>query len=162
MVFDASTLILLAKVNLLRGTAARHHAIVTGQVEKEATRQESDDAKLIALLIDDGSVAVSVARQVSGEVQKLQKDFGLAEGEASSLWRAAERDEALATDDGPAIRACKVLGVPFVTAIHFLLDALRSGELSREMVLAKLERLAVYGRYHERILGDAKRRIEGE
>jgi predicted nucleic acid-binding protein len=162
VVFDASTLILLAKLELLPSIVSQHDVLMTPVVEREAVRRASHDAVLIARLMSQGSIQVVRTPYPRQEVRSLQKDFGLAAGEATSLWLAASKRETLATDDGPAIRACKVVGVPFVTAIHFLLDALRRGDLSQEVALAKLERLAVHGRYHQRILDAARSKMEGE
>ena len=162
MVFDASTLILLAKVDLLRWVTRQHEAVVTPEVESEATRQGSPDALLIALLVSQGLIVVAGTRCETRDVRRLQKDFGLAVGEATSLWLAVDRGDALATDDGPAIRACKLLEVPFVTAIHFSLAAFRCGALSRELAVVTLGTLAAFGRYHQRILDAAKSTLEGK
>lgn len=162
MIFDASTLILLAKIDLLPVVVGQCDALITPEVEKETVRHASGDAMVIARLTSQGAIQIARIRYARQEVRTLQNDFGLAAGEATSLWLAHSRRETLATDDGPAIRACKVVGVPFVTAIPFLLDALRCGEFSKEVALAKLERLAEFGRYHQRILDAARSKMEGE
>ncbi len=89
------------------------------------------------------------------------EDFAIAEGEASVLLLDHQREAILATDDGQAIKACKVLGVKFVTAIHFLLSVYYKKKISREFALVKLERLKNLGRYNVRIISDAINRIEG-
>ncbi len=64
-----------------------------------------------------------------------------------------------ATDDGPAIRCCKVLGVPFVTALGFLVGLVQTGELGTELGLELLSKLDRFGRHRARILEDAAHRI---
>ncbi|MBI3292005.1 MAG: hypothetical protein HYZ73_04260, partial [Elusimicrobia bacterium] len=61
----------------------------------------------------------------------------------------------VATDDGVAIKACKLVGVPFVTALHVLLQAAERRVVDRSMALVKLEQLQKAGRYHPRILEEA-------
>jgi hypothetical protein len=50
---------------------------------------------------------------------------------------------------------CKIFGIRFITAIHFLID---SG-LGKDIILAKLDKLKYYGRYSAKIIEDAERRI---
>lgn len=94
-------------------------------------------------------------------LKRLQEDFAIAEGEASALFLARQRQTILATDDGQTIKACKVLGIKFVTAIHFLLSAYYKRRIAKELALLKLERLKNLGRYNARIISDAMSKIEG-
>jgi hypothetical protein len=68
----------------------------------------------------------------------------------------------MAVDDGPAIKACKILGIPFVTAIHFVINGAQTGSVSREIALEKLKKLSYIGRYRLQIIQDAEKRIAGE
>ena len=63
------------------------------------------------------------------------------------------------TDDGRAIRCCKVMGVPFTTAVGLLLALTESGDLDPILASELLVTLERYGRYHPRILKDAALRI---
>jgi hypothetical protein len=51
------------------------------------------------------------------------------------------------------------LGVAHLTAIHFLLNLNRAGEVARELALAKLKVLERIGRYDPEIIRDAIKRI---
>ena len=161
IIFDASTLILLAKMDILKIITQAQEISVSKEVEREATcRPEFFDAKIIIELIKTGKIRV-----IKGKnpvlLKRLQEDFGIVEGEASVLLLARRRHAVLATDDGQTIKACKVLGVKFVTAIHFLLMVHYKRRISRELALVKLERLKNLGRYNARIISDAINRIEG-
>lgn len=161
VVFDASTLILLAKVDLLEDVAKEYEIVVTPVVEQESTLPDTPDAKLIARLIGEDRIKVKDVAEGSPDIKRIQKDFNLAPGEASSLWLARRLGVVIATDDGPAIKAAKVLGVGFATAIHFIIRCYETGEVSKRLALAKLEKLEKVGRYSLRIIEDAKRRIMG-
>lgn len=161
IVFDASTLILLAKADLLGHAVRSSRIVVTDSVAREATRRrELADAQWIAKAIAGGEITVRRVR-TDREVRRLEDDFGIALGEASSLALARRNRWLLGTDDGRTIKACKVLRVPFATAIHFLLEAYEDGQLSRSVALAKLEKLGRIGWYRAEIVGDARRRLQG-
>lgn len=161
IIFDASTLILLAKLDLLEIITQMWEILVSNEVEAEATcRSEFLDAKIIIELIKTGKIRV-VKLKSSALLKKLQEDFSIAEGEASVLLLARQRQAILATDDGQTIKACKVLGVKFVTAIHFLLMVYSRKMINKGLALEKLERLKNLGRYNARIISDAISRIEG-
>lgn len=89
-------------------------------------------------------------------------DFGLGEGEAEALSLALRERCILATDDWRAIKACKILDVGFITAIHCLVALYRSKELDQRLALEKLKSLEKYGRYSVQIMKDARKMIEGD
>lgn len=161
IIFDASTLILLAKIEILKLITQTQEILISKEVEVETTcRPEFLDAKIIIELIKTGEIKViKVKNPVL--LRRFRKDFAIAEGEASVLLLAHQKQAILATDDGQTIKACKVLGVKFVTAIHFLLSVYYKRKISRELALVKLERLKNLGRYNVRIISDAINRIEG-
>jgi len=160
--FDASTLILLAKSDLLKETLLGSKIIITDIVQKECTKGETFDAKFIDALISANEIKIEKGL-IMKEVERIMKDFNINAGEASALWVAKTREITLATDDGPTIKACKILNVPFLTAIHFLIHIFESGIIKDwKIALVKMEKLATFGRYHHRIIENAIRRIKGE
>ncbi len=158
IVFDASTLILLAKIELLRRTVEAVEVVIPSVVEKESTQKDTLDARLIRTLIEEGRIKVKAVKE-AGRVRQMMEDFRLGEGEAQALDMARTKRAILATDDGLAIKGCKVLGVEFATAIHFLVRSYERRAISKELALAKLEKLKEYGRYEPRIIEDARNRL---
>jgi len=159
--FDSSTLILLAKIDLLRGVLQDIEIIITDIVKKECTVKDTFDAKLISTLISTDEIRVErgLAKK---EIDRIRKDFKIHAGEASALSLAKKKAFPLATDDGLTIKACKILNIPFLTAIHFLLHAFEEGTISdQEMALVKMEKLAAFGRYNHRIIESTISRIKG-
>ncbi len=134
--------------------------VIPSVVEKESTQKDTLDAGLIRTLIEEGRIKVEVARE-GGRVRQMMEDFRLQEGEALAVDMARSKRAILATDDGLAIKGCKVLGVEFATAIHFLIRAYERGAIDKELDLAKLEKLKEYGRYEPRIIEDARDRFRG-
>ena len=59
IVFDSSTLILLAKVDLLQGVAEKMNIVIPRQVKEEAlAKPQVYDAQLIDRMIKDGKIEV--------------------------------------------------------------------------------------------------------
>ncbi len=161
IVFDASTLILLAKIELLREITEEINVIIPEKVKSECLLKEGIDATLISTLIRETKIIVKKAGNAEA-IKKIQHDFRIGTGEAEALWLARRLDCAIAVDDGPTIKACKVIGQRFITAIHFLLNLVSENRLELPMALVKLEKLSIYGRYNRRIIEDATRRLKGE
>lgn len=159
-VFDSSTLILLAKIDLLRECAEEMSVVIPPKVKEECLVKDSLDALLIKTLIAEGKIKVEKAGNQEA-VRKLQADFRIEAGEAQALWLAKRLGCPLAVDDGPTIKACKVLGIQFVTAIHFLFKLKATGKLELPPALAKLDSLAAYGRYSRKIIEHAAQRLKG-
>jgi predicted nucleic acid-binding protein len=159
-VFDASTLILLAKTEILRVAVKNFQVTIPETVMKECTGKNLDDAKLIGALIDSGMIPV-VKLSNKKNVTKIRKDFKTHIGEAEALSLAFEKKYSVATDDLLAIKACKVLNIPFATSIHFLINLTEKGKLDRKTALLKLEKLSAFARYDQRIIDDASMRLKG-
>ena len=85
IVFDSSTLILLAKANLLRETSDDFEIIVPEEVKREALVKKTEDAELISILIQERKIGVQKADEAKA-IKKLQMDFRLEKGEAEALW----------------------------------------------------------------------------
>lgn len=159
IVLDASTLILLAKSDLLMLLAERTEIQIPREVEREVlVRQELYDARMIKEMLSSGKIHVAKSLR-SVRLRQIQVDFGLEAGEAAALILAKGRVQALGTDDGPAIKAAKIIGVPFFTAIHVLLELYQKNRIGREAALAKLDVLQKVGRYSAQIVEDARKRI---
>ena len=163
IVFDASTLILIAKAELLDLFLAdiELEAAIPIEVAKECCGvKKSLDALLIQKALDELRLKV-IAGKNRKLVVKLQGDFVLGRGEAEAIVLAlAEKAQVLGIDDKNGINACKLLGIVFTTAIGILVRSREKGLLTGSEALTKLTTLAKHGRYKESILEDARRKLE--
>ena len=132
------------------------------EVERECSgARKSPDALLIQKAVSEKKIKV-VAIRNQRLCEKIQGDFPLAMGEAEAVALAvSERAGLVAIDDKQGINACKLLRIPFTTAIDILIRMREKGLIKREEALIKLETLQRYGRYKARILEDARLRLEG-
>lgn len=165
LVFDASTLILIAKVELLDLFLANVSVPVAipGEVENECCgSKKALDAVIIQRAVDESRIKTVVVKN-RRLVTKLQGDFSLGKGEAEALALALnEKAEVLGIDDKNGINACKLLGVAFITAVSILIRSLEKGLLEESVALEKLSALAKHGRYKNSIIEDARRKLEAK
>ena len=158
---DASTLILMAKTELLDLFLDNSglKAFISRTVEKESTAKGSFDASLIERRIKEKKVFVKGVKN-QAMVEKIGKDFRLHAGEAETIVLCVEnRFRLIGTDDFNAMKACVVLNVPFTSAVEILLKLNQKNILTKKEALAKLGRLEYYGRYSGEIVEDAKKRM---
>ena len=79
-----------------------------------------------------------------------------APGEAAAirLWFDADAD-LLLSDDGRAIRTCRILGLPFTSSPRVVVDLYRGGAIRLSRARRGLEMLAVAGRYSRDVIAAA-------
>ena len=163
IVFDASTLILITKIELLDGFlgSIKLRAAIPGEVARECCgAKKTLDALLIQKALDESRIRVIEVRNRK-LVAKLSADFGLGRGEAEAIVLALKaRANLVGIDDKNGINACKLLGVGFTTAVGILVRSHQKGLLDRKRAMAKLATLAGYGRYKDSIIEDARLRLE--
>jgi len=166
IVLDASTLILIARGELLDKflDSVTAEVVIPSTVEKECcAAKQSLDALLIQRALGEGRIRVITVRKGSRQLcEKLRADLALGKGEAEAVAVAfSERAGLVAIDDKSGINACKLLRIPFTTAVGILIRMRQKGLLERSEALAKLQVLAKHGRYRAAIIEDARSRLEG-
>lgn len=163
IVFDSSTIILLAKVDLLEAfiSSFQGDVIIPEQVRDEVCVEGQEEMPLVTKLIDDGKIAVKKANETV-LMQKIMHDFNIDVGEAAAIILAMDEKTALvATDDRNAIRACKLMKIEFTTTISILVRAFEKGLFDKEEALGKLQKLGSVARYSSTISAHARKLIEG-
>ncbi len=151
---DASSLILLAKCAVLRDYCQRVDLQVPHEVIDEVASAplvlRYADAALVAGLVEEGSVrAVKV---VSGRSLPL----ALGRGEAAAIRLLLQADaDVLLSDDGRAIRTCRIMGLSFTTSPRVVVDLYREGVIRLPKARTALETLAVAGRYAREVIAAA-------
>jgi predicted nucleic acid-binding protein len=165
VIFDASTLILIAKAELLDTFLVGSDLAVAipVEVEKECCSfKKSFDALMIQKAVDESRVRVLAVKNRK-LVAKLRADFGLGKGEAEAVALAlSEKAQLLGIDDKNGINACKLLGIAFTNAVGILIRSREKGLVERSDALAKLAMLAKYGRYKDSIIEHARLKLEGK
>ena len=162
MILDSSTLILVAKVELLDLFLASIglEVAIPVEVERECCGvKKTLDALMIQKALDESRIRV-MAVSNKKLMAKLQADFNLGTGEAAALALAIKQHaRLLGVDDKNGINACKLLGIGFTTALGILLRSREKGLIDRGDALSKLAALARYGRYKDTIVEDARLKL---
>jgi predicted nucleic acid-binding protein len=163
IIFDASTLILMAKIELLNPFLAGVElpVAIPAEVERECCGvKKTLDAMMIQKALEESRIQV-VALKNHKLIAELQADFSLGKGEAEAIALALkEKAQLVGIDDKNGINAAKLLGIPFTTAVGILVRSREKGLLDHSDALAKLAALAKYGRYKHSIIADARGKIE--
>lgn len=163
IIFDVSTLILIAKAELLNLFLANVTVPVAipGEVERECCgSKKALDVVVIQRALDESRIKTVVVKN-RRIVAKLQADFSLGRGEAEAIALALnEKAQVIGIDDKNGINACKLLGVTFTSAVGILIRSQEKGLLEESEALEKLASLAKHGRYKDSIIEDARRKLE--
>jgi uncharacterized protein len=162
-IFDSSTLILTAKIELLPlflKDIGMEVAIPAAVEEECCGVTRTLDALVIRKALDEKKIQVRKVR--NGKLAtKLIADFTLGKGEAEAIALALdEKARMVGIDDKSGIDACKLLGLPFTTAIGLLVRSHQRGLVKLDDARARLSALARYGRYKKYIIDDALRTLE--
>ena len=163
IVFDSSSLILIAKVELLDAFLKDigMEIAIPRAVEVECCGgKKTLDALMIRKTLDDSRIKVRIVRNRK-LVAKLEEDFSMGRGESEAIALALQEKALLvAIDDKSGINACKLSGIPFTTAVGILVRSRQKGLIDGRDALVKLSALAKYGWYGNTILEDAKLLLE--
>jgi predicted nucleic acid-binding protein len=163
LLFDASTLILLAKIEILDIflADADKKVAIPEKVKEEVLAGSSPDRPMVEKLVRDRRIDVLKTRDRK-LVRRLIEDFNIDEGEAETLTLAIQEKALLvATDDKNAIKACKIMKLDFITAIAILVRAWEKGLIRADEAFSKLQKLQSFARYNKTIIEAARNQIEG-
>ena len=161
IVLDSSTLILLAKIEILDLFLDGYpgNVLISQTVKQERLAKHSVDAQLIQSRINEGKIKVRHVRDTK-LCSKMEKDFKINLGEAETIIMGEQFKAIVATDDWNAIQACKVLKLPSTSTLALLIRLKVKKIITREDAIVKLKALAEYGRYYEQIIRTVKKRLE--
>jgi hypothetical protein len=163
LIFDSSTLILIAKVELLDTflkDIGMEIAIPKAVEDECCGGKKTLDALFIRKALDESRIKVKSVRNRK-LVAKLEEDFTLGRGESEAIALALEEKALLVgVDDKNGMNACKLAGIPFTTAVGILVRSCEKGLIGRGEALLKLSALATFGWYGNAILEDAKLELE--
>jgi predicted nucleic acid-binding protein len=163
IIFDSSTLILLAKIDILELFISNFHerVLIPEKVRLEVSAEGREERLLIIKLIEDRKIMTLKVKN-SRQIKKLMEDFNIDAGEAAALTLAIQEGaNIVATDDRNAIRACKLLNIDFITALAVLIRAVEKALITKDEAIIKLQKLQSVGRYSKEIINDAVKQING-
>lgn len=166
MVIDASSLILFAKADILRETAAIAALHTTEEVKSEVlagAEKGRKDAWYLQELLKEGVITVDQTDKKM--MERLGKDFNMGQGEASVITVALRSPMPLLTDDNKARKVGKVLGIEVLSSLDFPPLLYKKEIIPYEKAVICLEMLQKEGWFGEGVIREAfavLERIRGE
>ncbi|OGH55718.1 MAG: hypothetical protein A3G34_01455 [Candidatus Lindowbacteria bacterium RIFCSPLOWO2_12_FULL_62_27] len=151
VVADASSLILLAKAGVMDEVCGSFEVHIEESVFEECCSTDSleryPDSAAIKRLCDRGRI-----RRASAAAAP-ELPFRLGRGESAAIALAVKlKADALLTDDGKAIKACRFLSIPYTTSPQVLIDLVRFRKISVDRARSAMNCLRLAGRYKEIII----------
>jgi predicted nucleic acid-binding protein len=164
LVFDSSTLILIAKVELLDAflkDIGMEIAIPKAVEDECCGGKKTLDSLFIRKALDESRIKVRSVRN-RRLVAKLAEDFSMGRGESEAIALALQEGALLVgIDDKNGINACKLAGIPFTTAVGILVRSRQKGsDRPRRRTGQSSRRSQNSDGIENAILEDAKLRLE--
>ncbi len=159
LIFDSSSMILLAKAGLLEKLVADREAVIPVLIYTEAVIRGKDkgreDAYRIESLVKSGKIIVQEPKKSTCiEIGNL---FNLHGGERDVLALAKDMNiKSIICDDKKAINAGKVLGFKFTTALNITVAMCMKGKISKSEAEEIIDILDEFGWYSNKIIKKAR------
>jgi len=163
IVFDSSTLILLARIDMLEIFISNYQGkvLIPEKVRSEVCLKGREETPIVEKMIKTKKIK-NLKVENKRQIKKIMEDFSIDPGEAEAVLLALQEGaDMVATDDRNAIRACKALNLDFVTAVVFIIRSYEKGLIERDDALLKLQKLYSIGRYSRAIIENAEEQIKG-
>lgn len=125
------------------------------EVATPKLQRRHPDAVRIARAVEEGLLVIVPVRS------RRTLPIALGAGEAATIRLfIQEKADLVLSDDGRALRACRILDIPFSTTPRVIVDLRRAGVLDRADARRALEKLAVVGRYANEVIASALSALE--
>ena len=136
-------------------------AVIPSEVAREVGEEkQSADALAVRRLIGGKRIVVEPLKE-RVLFDELRRELGLGTGEAEAIALAvAKGAQLVATDDKKAIDACKLVRIPFTTALAVLVRMYEKGIVGQQEAVLKLSVLEREGRYKKSMIAAVLARLE--
>lgn len=166
IVSDASTIILLEKIELLGRLTNKFKFIIPQEVYIETVANgksiKSKDAYSIEDKINKNLIKVERIKDAD-KLNQIISEFDLAQGEAEAIVLFLEQNgDFLASDDHKAINVCKIYKIPFVTALTLVIKAFNIKIIKRDDAEEMIKLLSIHGRYKNELVYKAMSYLGGK
>ena len=164
IVSDASSLILLAKTNLIGTVIELFDMRISERVFKETVisgkKRQREDAHIIEANINMGHIQV-IKTKYDKEVRHIAKSFNLGRGEEESIILYLQlKADLLLIDDRGGIKTSKILKLNWATVPNLLPLLIKLNRINKERALDVLAKLQIYGRYKLNYILEIEGRIK--
>lgn len=163
-VADSSSLILLAKADIIDAVVKKHTIVIQKSVYRESIERGKikgyESSYKLERLFQKNKIKIE---EPSDKIKdKIESLCSLYLGEKDAVALAFEKNIAVICDDKKAINACKALKVKFATALNVLEQLHKKRVISKNKAILALENLKKYGWYDHSFTDIVKKQIRGE
>jgi predicted nucleic acid-binding protein len=151
---DASSAILLFKVDLLKELTDVYHIFITTSVLQELTRENLHGTDIFLHYVSLNKIKVTDVEDVPSKCEtSVDSLSSLDQGERDTIkcFKTGSQDFII-TDDGRAARYCKENGLPFINALLFPRLLYFAGCVSWQESNDKMDAIIRLGRYSVEII----------
>lgn len=161
VVSDSSTLILLAKAEIIQNLLENKKVYVTKTVKEEAIKRGKEKGKKDAFQLEklEKKGKIQVKDPTEKKKKKISKLFSLHKGEKEALALASQLSLPLICDDKKAFNACKVMGIPHATALNILTALYKKDRISKKKAKKSLNKLERFGWYKKELINNTKEEV---
>lgn len=154
VVADASSLILLTRIDLMAMVIEEFQVMIPAGVYKECvndgTLKRFPDALAIQQWVQDRKIEIKIA-----DFHKYKFIYKVNQGEREAMALSLDYPESiLLTDDGNAVKIAKYLKKPFIISPLVVLDLFCLEKISYETARKSVEKLSIIGRYLPNLIAD--------
>ena len=155
MIFDACTVILLAKASVLEAAARTYSITLPRSVYKEV--MAGKEKKLPDSLLTERLIQIKLLSIADGNYQELRenlkKDFGMGNGEAESITLAMKGGfDAVATDNKQGRKAALVNALDLVGSPEIIMALFKLKKITSEKTIHALKLLKKEGWFNELLI----------
>ncbi|MEK6950097.1 MAG: hypothetical protein AABX13_00030 [Nanoarchaeota archaeon] len=157
IIADACSVILLAKASVLEGSSSTYNICISTQVYEEVLagkQKQFQDALLLERLAREKKIKIIEAPSASR--RRIQRDFRMGEGEASTIALGIKERAIVATDNRQGRKAARIYGLPLVGSIDIVVSLTKKGIISKEKAQEALRILREEGWFSPYLIEQAR------
>lgn len=161
LIADACTIILLAKASVLEKASETYNLQITQEVHQEVMAGKEKlfvDALLVERLINEHKI--KVVKVIYGIMKKIEQDFKMGLGEASTVAFALDAKEGIiATDNKQGRKAAMVYSLPLIGSIEIITDLYYRKRIDKAKALNSIQILQEKGWFNVSLIEKARGEI---
>ncbi len=163
LISDASSLILLEKIDLLSKLVSLFELIIPEEVASEAITKGLEAKFPDAYRLRDWVEKKAIAIMPINDLKKREElitafNVGKGEAEAIALWFEMNKSTVV-IDDHKGMHICKIYNIPFVTALTLVIVAQERKIINSKEAQAMIRLLDIHGRYKDELIYEALKEI---
>ena len=164
IIIDSCSVILLSKASVLEKVSEQHDASVTEEVFHEVMAGKEKkflDALLLERLFKEKKIGKSHIKNKK-LMGKLEEDFGLGEGEASTLALAIETNQIIMTDNKQGRKTAKTYGLKLSGSPEAIVSLFKAKKISENKAIEALKILREFGWFNDYIIEKSMKEIKND